>query len=211
MYKLKKLNCQGNPVIERRVYHEFVKTQVKTLELLDNEPVIRNSDAGSSSSNTDQVYRRLSTVSPKSLPSGSNNNNINGIKIRDQNTTYEQNVNTKWQNQNLKEPIFQHGKRPIYLPPGSNLVVNQRINKAISYKNFFPEGHYLYEDGELLESAPPSPINYSYTLPLINNPNKRKPKRQSAPPQRKTPSYLYLPPIRESSDLSLMGHRVQFR
>ena len=65
--------------------------------------------------------------------------------------------------------------------------------------------HYLYEDGDV-ESGPPSPLTYSYELPLIN-PDARKPKRKSAPPQRKTPSYLYLPPLRESSDLSLMGHR----
>uniref|UniRef100_A0A914Y7V9 Uncharacterized protein n=1 Tax=Panagrolaimus superbus TaxID=310955 RepID=A0A914Y7V9_9BILA len=145
MYKLKKLNCQGNPVIERRVYHEFVKTQVKTLEILDNEAMVRNISDATPASSSDQLYRRLSTVQPKSLPNGSNNgNNINnGITIRDQNT-FESNVNVKWQNQqqssNLKEPIFQQGKRPIYLPPRSNLVVNQRINKALSYKNFFPEG-----------------------------------------------------------------------
>jgi hypothetical protein len=39
MKELKKLNCCGNPVTERRVYHEFIQGALKNLEELDTKPV----------------------------------------------------------------------------------------------------------------------------------------------------------------------------
>lgn len=39
------MNCSGNPVTERRVYHEFIKSSLKSLEELDSSVVQRRSQS----------------------------------------------------------------------------------------------------------------------------------------------------------------------
>lgn len=55
MKELKILNCRGNPVTERRVYHEFIKGALKQLEELDTVVVQQRRSQSTASMNREVV------------------------------------------------------------------------------------------------------------------------------------------------------------
>ncbi|KAI6190143.1 hypothetical protein M3Y97_00084900 [Aphelenchoides bicaudatus] len=55
MKELKVLNCRGNPVTERRVYHEFIKSSLKQLEELDSVTVQQRRSQSMASNNREVV------------------------------------------------------------------------------------------------------------------------------------------------------------
>lgn len=69
MKELKILNCSGNPVTERRVYHDFIIGTLKNLEELDSvaQPS-RYQEIPSNSSSTQKTRADIEIQSAASLP-----------------------------------------------------------------------------------------------------------------------------------------------
>jgi hypothetical protein len=72
--ELKTLNCRGNPVVERRVYHDFIKGSLKNLEELDSVIVQQRRGQSIASINRETVptqqngsdveHRQVATLPP---------------------------------------------------------------------------------------------------------------------------------------------------
>uniref|UniRef100_A0A915DJ54 Uncharacterized protein n=1 Tax=Ditylenchus dipsaci TaxID=166011 RepID=A0A915DJ54_9BILA len=84
MVELKELLCAGNPVVERRVYSDFITSQTNKLQLLDGEPITSNRvtlSVQKRKSSVVQVHQKDSSTSRQPVVAYSRRSFDNGISL----------------------------------------------------------------------------------------------------------------------------------